>query len=138
MKTFTLAAITTLLSIISALPTAIPTNNTTNQTTTTGDVLICTGANYASTCETLHVPFNKCVLLEEPFAKNVGSIKPASGQFCRITYTAPTCTNHGDAFIDPTPGVADLHHFNDPATGTVMDAGSQITSLLCQKCSSCV
>jgi thiamine biosynthesis lipoprotein ApbE len=54
-----------------------------------------------------------------------------------VSSTADTCTLHGDAFIDPTPGAPDLHHFLDPATGQVIDAGSQMTSFLCQQCTTC-
>ena len=51
--------------------------------------------------------------------------------------SAETCTSHGDAFVDPTPGAPTLRHFTSPATGEVIDAGSQITSLYCQECTAC-
>jgi hypothetical protein len=50
--------------------------------------------------------------------------------------TADTCTLHGDAFIFPTPGAPTLHHFEN-AEGEIVDAGSQITSFLCQECTAC-
>ncbi|KAH7139235.1 hypothetical protein B0J11DRAFT_38597 [Dendryphion nanum] len=101
-----------------------------------GDVLICTGENYTGDCQTLSVPYNTCQTLSAPFYKNVGSIKPDAGAFCRITYSAETCTSHGDAFIDPTPGAPTLRHFTN-VNGEVIDAGSQITSFLCQECTAC-
>lgn len=50
--------------------------------------------------------------------------------------SADTCTLHGDAFINPTPAAPTLHQFVN-VDGVVVDAGSSITSLLCQGCSTC-
>jgi hypothetical protein len=49
--------------------------------------------------------------------------------------TADTCTPHGDAFVD-SAGAPDLHAF-ETVSGEVVDAGSQITSFLCQQCDNC-
>ncbi|KAF2191387.1 hypothetical protein K469DRAFT_656235 [Zopfia rhizophila CBS 207.26] len=131
MKTFAAA---TLLSLF-AVSTALPTEKV--EARTPGNVKICTGANYTGECITVSAPFNQCQKLSAPYLENVGSFKPDAGAFCRITYTADSCTPHGDAFIDPTPGAPDLHHFDDPATGQNIDAGSKMTSFLCQECTGC-
>ncbi|KAF2111750.1 hypothetical protein BDV96DRAFT_602799 [Lophiotrema nucula] len=128
MKTFTIA-----LAALTAITSAAPTL----ETRTPGSVLICTGENYTGECERLQVPFNTCQQLAAPYRNNVGSFRPDVGAYCRITYTAEKCTTHGDAFVEPTPGAPTLHHFDDPATGTNMDAGSNMTSFLCQECTNC-
>ncbi|KAF2727166.1 hypothetical protein EJ04DRAFT_147953 [Polyplosphaeria fusca] len=127
MKTFVFA-IVSFLAVASAAPLEARADSA---------VLVCTEANWGGECETIPVTWNQCAQLPSKFLKNVGSLKPSTGQFCRVTYTADTCTTHGDAFIDPTPGAPDLHHFEDPATQEVIDAGSKITSLLCQQCTGC-
>jgi hypothetical protein len=130
MKTISLALIASLLSLASALPTDL-------KTRATGQVVICTGENSTGTCEAQQVEFNECIQLKAPYLNNVGSFSVAPGAFCRITYTADECTLHGDAFINPTPGAPTLHHFDDPATGANIDAGSTMTSFKCQQCTTC-
>ncbi|ORY17753.1 hypothetical protein BCR34DRAFT_596628 [Clohesyomyces aquaticus] len=124
------AAISTVLSLL-ALTSASPTRRT------PGNVTICTEANYAGTCETISVPFNDCQQLAAPYFKNVGSFKVDAGAYCRITYTADTCTMHGDSFIFPDTNAPDLRHWDDPATGTIIDAGAGFTSFKCQMCTNC-
>ncbi|KAF2808501.1 uncharacterized protein BDZ99DRAFT_56983 [Mytilinidion resinicola] len=126
---FTLAALAALLTLAAALPTE-------SKRATPGGVKFCTGENSTSDCEYAVYDYNTCHTLAAPYYKNVGSIVVDSGAFCRITYTAESCTLHGDAFINP-PGEATLHHFTD-AEGVVVDAGAAITSFLCQECTSCV
>ena len=100
-------------------------------------VQVCTGENYIGDCKTLYVAPDTCQQLPGLFRKNIGSFKPGPKTLCRITYTADTCTMHGDAFVDPE-GVATLHtDFTDPATGEEEDVGNLMTSFLCQPCSTC-
>ncbi|KAF2791537.1 hypothetical protein K505DRAFT_248723 [Melanomma pulvis-pyrius CBS 109.77] len=132
MKTFT----TAILSLV-AISSALPTSSMEARAEGAVDVQVCTGENYTGECTTISAAFNECQVLPGPYLNNVGSLKPAAGAFCRITYTAATCTLHGDAFIDPTPGAPDLHHFDDPATGANIDAGSSLSSFLCQECTGC-
>ncbi len=44
--------------------------------------------------------------------------------------SAPTCTLHGDAFIQ-YPGTGNLRNYNG------QDVGDNITSFLCQECTAC-
>ncbi|KAF2473290.1 uncharacterized protein BDR25DRAFT_302244 [Lindgomyces ingoldianus] len=130
MKTFAFASFLSLLTLNSAAPTQV-------ESRTPGNVLICTGEDYTGTCETISAPFYTCQKLEAPYFKNVGSFRPDAGAYCRITYTADSCTTHGDAFIWPDSGAPNLHHWDDVATGQNIDAGSMMTSFLCQECSGC-
>ncbi|KAF2268024.1 hypothetical protein CC78DRAFT_565808 [Lojkania enalia] len=131
MKTFAATFVPFIIAV-----SALPTSNI--QAHIPGDILVCTGENYTGDCTTLSgLPFNECQPLPEPYFKNVGSFKPEAGAFCRITYTADSCTPHGDAFIWPTDGAPNLHQFDDPATGETTNAGSRMTSFLCQQCTGC-
>ncbi|KAF2016087.1 hypothetical protein BU24DRAFT_193328 [Aaosphaeria arxii CBS 175.79] len=131
MKNFAAAilAIVPLIAAAPACPAPAP--------EVTGNVRICTGENYTGTCISVEAPNNQCQQLSDPYLKNVGSFKVSPGWQCRITYSAETCTLHGDAFIQPTPSAPNLHEFNNPATGETVDAGNQITSYLCQECTAC-
>ncbi|KAF2244312.1 hypothetical protein BU26DRAFT_522981 [Trematosphaeria pertusa] len=131
MQTFIAATIIALI----ASTTAAPTQNLAARAP--GDVTICTGENYTGECTTLSVPFYDCYHLEAPYLNNVGSFKVDAGAYCRITYTAENCTMHGDAFIWPDTNAPTLHHFDDPATQENIDAGSTMTSFLCQECTNC-
>jgi hypothetical protein len=51
--------------------------------------------------------------------------------------TADTCTDHGDAFVNPDDGAATLHHFDEPGTDGPVDAGAGFTSFECQTCERC-
>ncbi|KAF1942782.1 hypothetical protein EJ02DRAFT_488350 [Clathrospora elynae] len=106
------------------------------------NVLICIGENYQYGCTIFVVPLNitnaKCQHLAPPYFHNVGSFKPSVGSFCRITYTRDSCTAHGDAFVNPTPGAPTMHtNFTDPADGENVDVGSMMSSFLCQECLNC-
>ncbi|OCK79283.1 hypothetical protein K432DRAFT_383206 [Lepidopterella palustris CBS 459.81] len=129
----TLAAI---LSVASALPTTGTTSANPLAKRTPGSIYMCTGSNWTGHCSYAVYTFNTCHILTAPFYKNIGSFGPDAGALCRITYTADTCTTHGDAFVQ-TPGVSDLYDFADPATGKNIDAGVAMTSFYCQECSSC-
>lgn len=74
--TTTLALLTSLLSLAAGKPI---------EARTPGNVLLCTGENYTGECTTISAPFNECVQLEAPFAKNLGSVKPDAGALCRLT-----------------------------------------------------
>lgn len=80
MKTFTVTA--TLLSLLT-LTSSAPTQNLAARTP--GNVFLCTGENFSGECETILVPFYKCLPLPSPFYKNVGSMRVDPGAFCRIT-----------------------------------------------------
>ncbi|KAF2712198.1 hypothetical protein K504DRAFT_531334 [Pleomassaria siparia CBS 279.74] len=132
MKSFT-AVFLSVVAFTSALPTTIIDARAEDQATAT----VCQGENFTGDCIDIPANYNQCVVLPEGYINNTGSFKVAPGAFCRITYTADTCSLHGDAFVYPTPGAPTLHHFDDPATGTQIDAGSTFTSFLCQQCSGC-
>ncbi|KAF2678450.1 hypothetical protein K458DRAFT_317008 [Lentithecium fluviatile CBS 122367] len=121
---------TTLIAFI-GLATALPLD-----ARAPGDVTFCTGENYTGECTTLSVPFYECQKVPAEFAGNVGSFKVDAGAYCRITYTADTCTPHGDAFIWPDTNAPTLHHYVD-VQGNVVDAGASLTSFLCQVCTAC-
>ena len=123
-----------LLTLVSALPAN--NNLSRRQTSSPSSVQICTGENYTGNCETLIVAPETCYTIPDIYKGNVGSLLPEPGLLCRITYTQDTCSLHGDAFVDNT-GAPDLHHFVDPSTGDVVDAGAELKAFLCQPCSAC-
>jgi hypothetical protein len=76
--TSTAALLTLLPFLAAAAPLESP--------TPPGNVLLCTGANYTGECTTINSqPFNKCQQIPAPYFKNLGSIKPDAGAYCRIT-----------------------------------------------------
>jgi hypothetical protein len=80
MKSFTAAAIISLIAAVSALPAA--------QTTPTGsttEVTFCTDQDYQGTCTTETVIFDVCHQIPAPYHHNLGSMKVASGALCRLT-----------------------------------------------------
>ncbi len=97
---------------------------------TPGGIFICTGENYSGTCGYKVQPFNQCIVLDSPYYHNIGSFGPDRGALCRLTTSAPTCTTHGDAFIQ-YPGTGNLRNYNG------VNVGDYITSFLCQECTNC-
>ncbi|PSN71884.1 hypothetical protein BS50DRAFT_583508 [Corynespora cassiicola Philippines] len=156
MKYATVAALFTLLATAAAMPAknlavrdddidtpdapewddAIPDVDTNNDGIDDSDVQLCTGPNYTGECVAIEVADNQCQQLPQQFLRNLGSFRPEGGVLCRLTYTADTCTPHGDAFVYPDTGAPDLHNFVD-ANGQTVDAGSQATSFVCQECDTC-
>lgn len=86
-----------------------------------------------------YVCFKKmCGVLDIPLGLFVGKVERKCGLMMWCGYsTADTCTMHGDVFIFPDEPVADLRRYTT-VTGRVVDAGSTVTSLLCQECNGCV
>jgi hypothetical protein len=80
MKSFT----TAILSLV-AMTSAFPTSTLKSRTDGAVDVKVCTGENYTGECTTISAVYNQCNVLPAPYFKNVGSLKPAVGAFCRIT-----------------------------------------------------
>ncbi|KAF2444701.1 hypothetical protein P171DRAFT_484795 [Karstenula rhodostoma CBS 690.94] len=66
---------------------------------------------------------NKCQQVPEDVT--VGSVKVSSGAFCRLTYSEPTCSLHGDVFVFLDTPAEDL-------------TGETVTSFLCQTCTECL
>ncbi|KAF9740312.1 hypothetical protein PMIN06_011280 [Paraphaeosphaeria minitans] len=69
-----------------------------------------------------NVASNQCQ--QVPEGVTVGSAKIAPGALCRLTYSAPTCTLHGDVFVFPDTPAEDL-------------TSETVTSFLCQTCTGC-
>ncbi|GME53119.1 allantoate permease [Neofusicoccum parvum] len=111
--------------ILRRLATSPSDANETLQKRTPGNIYICTGANWTGTCGSKVQPFDTCIKLTAPYYHNIGSFGPDAGALCRITYTAESCTTHGDLFAQ-YPGIADLYNYNG------VDVGHSITSWLCQ------
>jgi hypothetical protein len=80
MKSFTAAAIISLIAAVSALPAA----QTTPHGPTT-EVTLCTDQDYQGTCTTETAILDVCHQLSAPYYHNLGSMKVASGALCRLT-----------------------------------------------------
>ncbi|KAF1978310.1 hypothetical protein BU23DRAFT_595538 [Bimuria novae-zelandiae CBS 107.79] len=113
-------AATTLLALIGAA-SALPSNILQARDGIT--ITFYPEANFAGEPVSIpNVPNAECQ--QVPEGVTVGSVQVESGALCRLTYSATTCTTHGDVFVFPDTPADDL-------------TNETVTSYLCQTCTGC-
>lgn len=128
-----------MLSILSLavaiLPLALAAPGAELEKRTAGNIYMCTGSSWSSTCSNVLFTLGACTQIPEPWYQSLGSAGADHGAHCVLFDSAhSTCTGTGIAFLD-SPGADDLYTENN--AGVAGDFGHQAAYILCTTCTAC-